>query len=94
MLLSSAFLLVAASRALAQSQLPSHADASFKEALTPEVQQLVEKLMNASGIPGMSLGIVHPDGHTEFGTWGIKSEVGDKVTKEVSPIVPFVSKTR
>lgn len=90
MLISSAFLLVTAPFAIAQSQPSGNADASLKKALTLEVEQLVERLMNAAGIPGLSLGIVRPDGHTEFGTWGIKSEAGEKVTKEVSLCTPFI----
>jgi len=52
--------------------------------LTPDVVQLVQKIVEADGIPGLTLAIVHKTGPAEFGAWGIKSENGAKMTTDVS----------
>jgi hypothetical protein len=52
--------------------------------LTPDVVQLVEKIVEADGIPGLTLAIVHKTRPAEFGAWGIKSENGTKMTTDVS----------
>ena len=52
--------------------------------LTPEISQLAEKLMKEAGVPGLSLGVVHPDNAVELKAWGIRSEDGDNATVDVS----------
>ena len=77
--------LVAAGLALqAASLVKDGSQASSNRVITPVVDKLVVELMDASGIPGLSLGVVRPDGEIEFGNWGIRSEKGDNVTSEVS----------
>jgi hypothetical protein len=52
--------------------------------LTPDVIQSVQKIVEADGIPGLTLAIVHKTRPAEFGAWGIKSENGTKMTTDVS----------
>ena len=52
--------------------------------LTPDVIQLVQNIVEADGIPGLTLGIVHKAKPAEFGAWGIKSENGTKMSTDVS----------
>jgi len=57
---------------------------TFGSILTPGVVQFVQKIVEADGIPGLTLAIVHKTGPAEFGAWGIKSENGTKMTTDVS----------
>jgi hypothetical protein len=59
--------------------------------LTPDVVQLVQNIVDADGIPGLTLAIVHKTRPAEFGAWGIKSENGTKMTTDVSYIQLFGS---
>ena len=52
--------------------------------LTPDVIQSVQKIVEADGIPGLTLAIVHKTRPAEFGAWGIKSENGTNMTTDVS----------
>ncbi len=52
--------------------------------LTPDVVQFVQKIVEADGIPGLTLAVVHKTRPAEFGAWGIKSENGTKMTTDVS----------
>ena len=52
--------------------------------LTPDVVQLVQNIVEADGIPGLTLAIVHKTSPAEFGAWGIKSENGTNMTTDVS----------
>ena len=52
--------------------------------LTPDVVQLVQNIVEADGIPGLTLAIVHKTKPAEFGAWGIKSENGTNMTTDVS----------
>ena len=52
--------------------------------LTPDFVQLVQNIVDANGVPGLTLAIVHKTGPAEFGGWGIKSENGTKMTTDVS----------
>jgi CubicO group peptidase (beta-lactamase class C family) len=51
--------------------------------LTPDVVQLVQEIVEADGIPGLTLAIVHKSKPAEFGAWGIKSENGTNMTTDV-----------
>ena len=51
--------------------------------LTPDVVQLVQKAVDVGKIPGLAVAIVHTNKTTEYGTWGIKSEDGAKMTTDV-----------
>jgi hypothetical protein len=57
---------------------------TFGSVLTPDVVQFVQEIVEADGIPGLTLAIVHKARPAEFGAWGIKSENGTKVTTDVS----------
>ena len=52
--------------------------------LTPDVIQFVQEIVEADGIPGLTLAVVHKTGPAEFGAWGIKSENGTKMSTDVS----------
>jgi len=51
--------------------------------LTSDFVESVQEIVNAEGIPGLTLAIVNKTGPTEFGAWGIKSENGTKMTTDV-----------
>ena len=51
--------------------------------LTPDVVQFVQNIVQADGIPGLTLAIVHKTKPAEFGAWGIKSENGTNMTTDV-----------
>lgn len=59
--------------------------------ITPEVEELAQRLMKKGDIRGLAIGVVrwsedpsasNPD--IEFGSWGIMSEQGANVTPDVS----------
>jgi hypothetical protein len=52
--------------------------------LIPDVVQLVQNIVEADGIPGLTLAIVHRTSPAEFGAWGIRSENGANMTTDVS----------
>jgi hypothetical protein len=62
---------------------------TFGSVLTPDVVQFVQSIVEADGIPGLTLAIVHKTRPAEFGAWGIKSESGTKMTTDVSYIQLF-----
>lgn len=51
-----------------------------------DFSSFVKKSMKDGGVPGLSLAIVKPDGTTELGAWGNKTEDGDSVTPDVSAL--------
>lgn len=51
--------------------------------LTPDVVQLVQKVLDTDTIPGLAVAIVYKNKSAEYGTWGIKYENGTKMTKDV-----------
>jgi len=51
--------------------------------LTPDFVKAVQNIVDADGIPGLTLAVVNKTGSTEFGAWGIKSENGTKMTTDV-----------
>jgi CubicO group peptidase (beta-lactamase class C family) len=52
--------------------------------LTPDVIKFVQNIVEADGIPGLTLAVVHKNSPAEFGAWGIKSENGTNMTTDVS----------
>jgi hypothetical protein len=50
---------------------------------TPDFVESVQKIVDAEGIPGLTLAIVNKTGPAELGAWGIKSENGTKMTTDV-----------
>jgi hypothetical protein len=51
--------------------------------ITPDFVQSVQQIVDAEGIPGLTLAIVNKTGPAELGSWGIKSENGTKMTTDV-----------
>ena len=56
---------------------------STPNVLTPDIVESVQKIIDAEGIPGLTLAIVNKTGPAELGAWGIKSENGTKMTTDV-----------
>jgi hypothetical protein len=51
--------------------------------LTPDLTDTVQEILDRHQVPGMALAVVRRNGHSEFGTWGKRSEDGARVTEEV-----------
>lgn len=77
--------------ARAQQPLPEdayrhkHSNVATKQAITPGVIELVQQVMAAAAVPGVSLAVVHSGGVVEHGDWGIKSEDGEPMAANVRP---------
>ena len=56
---------------------------STPKVLTPDFVESVQKIVDAEGIPGLTLAIINKTGPAELGAWGIKSENGTKMTTDV-----------
>ncbi|KAJ3550437.1 hypothetical protein NM688_g5077 [Phlebia brevispora] len=52
----------------------------LRPAITPEFSTFVNMLRKQYSVHGVSVGVVHRDGHTEYGSWGIRTEDGDPTT--------------
>ena len=63
-----------------QAPAPSQAQATV---FTAEFTQVIQDIVHAYQIPGVSLAVVHKDGPPEVGTWGVKSEDGSSMTADV-----------
>ena len=48
------------------------------------VQEYIGDLVGKFNVSGLALTVVRPDGEVEYGSWGNRTEDGDKVTPEVS----------
>ena len=59
---------------------------STPNVLTPDFVESVQNIVDAEGIPGLTLAIVNKTGPAELGAWGIKSENGTKMTTDVHSI--------
>jgi len=57
--------------------------------LTPDFVQTVQQIVDAAGIPGLTLAVVNRNGPPEFGAWGIKSEDGTNMTTDVRLVCIF-----
>jgi len=51
--------------------------------LTPDFVDAVQQIVDAEKIPGLTLAVVYTGGSSELGAWGIKSELGTKMTTDV-----------
>ena len=51
--------------------------------LTPDLTDIIQKIVDTHQIPGLALAVVSKNGHSEFGTWGKRSEDGATVTEDV-----------
>ena len=86
MLLITAIFTLLTSYALCQQQVlgrPGEAGLS-KQAITPELSELIRKLMNEANVPGMTLGVIHSSNVVELETFGRKTEDDDKMTVDAS----------
>jgi len=63
-----------------QASEPSRAQAAI---FTAEFTEVIQDVVHAYQIPGLSLAVVHKDGPSEVGTWGVKSEDGTRMTADV-----------
>ncbi|KAI0027306.1 beta-lactamase/transpeptidase-like protein, partial [Vararia minispora EC-137] len=50
--------------------------------LTPHMRNIIKGINERHGVPGMALAFVRADGPTEFGNWGVRSEVGDAMSSD------------
>ena len=56
---------------------------ALEPVLTPDLTGIIQEVVDSHQIPGLALAIVRKNGHSEFGTWGKKSEDGSRVTEDV-----------
>ena len=80
---------LAASTYSLQQPYASNYDSGYKsqgKVITPEFSKYLTKVIEENNIPGLTLGIVRPDGGVEQGAWGIRSEdeEGGEMTVDVS----------
>ena len=64
--------------------LSSYSSSFWPTVITDEFNAFVQGVLNETGVHGLSLGIVKPDGSLEFGSWGNRTEDGDPVDPDVS----------
>ena len=57
-----------------------------KHVLTPEFNKFIAEALANGTVPGLTLGVVHPDGEVEFGAYGRRTEEGDAMTTDVGRI--------
>ncbi|KAH9038942.1 beta-lactamase/transpeptidase-like protein [Lactarius pseudohatsudake] len=67
---------------IAQVTANQHTFDVFEPVLTPDLTDIVQEIVDTHQIPGLALAIVRKNGHSEFGTWGKKSEDGSRVTED------------
>lgn len=84
--------------ALGQTQIPLQrisGSEGTKRAITQELSQFITDLMKSSGIPGISLGVVHTGGgdkpDIELKSWGRMSEEGGDLSPNVSTLCNSLS---
>jgi hypothetical protein len=58
-------------------------DGTFPTILTPDFVETVQEIVDAGGVPGLTLAIVYESGPAELGAWGIRSENGTNMTTDV-----------
>ena len=81
--------LATSTSSLQQHHYTSNYDSGHKsqgKVITPEFSEYLTKAIEENNIPGLTLGIVRPDGQVEQGAWGIRSEAeeGGEMTVDVS----------
>ncbi|KAI0792431.1 beta-lactamase/transpeptidase-like protein [Abortiporus biennis] len=65
------------------------------QGITPQISELAESLLESSQTPGLSVGVVHLQNGSvslEFGSWGNRTEEGDKVTPDTLFAIGSTSK--
>ncbi|KAH9048266.1 beta-lactamase/transpeptidase-like protein [Lactarius hengduanensis] len=67
---------------IAQATANQHTFDVLEPVLTPDLTDIVQEIVDTHQIPGLALAIVRKNGHSEFGTWGKKSEDGSRVTED------------
>ncbi|KAH8991095.1 beta-lactamase/transpeptidase-like protein [Lactarius hatsudake] len=67
---------------IAQVTANQHTFDVLEPVLTPDLTDIVQEIIDTHQIPGLALAIVRKNGHSEFGTWGKKSEDGSRVTED------------
>ncbi len=68
---------------IAQATANQHTFDVLQPVLTPDLTDIIQEIVDTHQIPGLALAIVRKNGHSEFGTWGKKSEDGSRVTEDV-----------
>ncbi|KAH9055950.1 beta-lactamase/transpeptidase-like protein [Lactarius vividus] len=67
---------------IAQATAKQHTFDVLEPVLTPDLTDIIQDIVDTHQIPGLALAIVRKNGHSEFGTWGKKSEDGSRVTED------------
>ncbi|KAH9051493.1 beta-lactamase/transpeptidase-like protein, partial [Lactarius vividus] len=67
---------------ITQATAKQHTFDVLEPVLTPDLTDIVQDIVDTHQIPGLALAIVRKNGHSEFGTWGKKSEDGSRVTED------------
>ncbi|KAH9001587.1 beta-lactamase/transpeptidase-like protein [Lactarius akahatsu] len=73
---------IATVASIAQATANQHTFDVLEPILTPDLTDIVQEIVDTHQIPGLALAIVRKNGHSEFGTWGKKSEDGSRVTED------------
>ncbi|KAH8991093.1 beta-lactamase/transpeptidase-like protein, partial [Lactarius hatsudake] len=74
---------------IAQVTANQHTFDVLEPVLTPDLTDIVQEIIDTHQIPGLALAIVRKNGHSEFGTWGKKSEDGSRVTEDGGNTTPL-----
>ncbi|KAH9063767.1 beta-lactamase/transpeptidase-like protein [Lactarius deliciosus] len=67
---------------VAQATANQHTFDVLEPVLTADLTDIIQGIVDTHQIPGLALAIVRKNGHSEFGTWGKKSEDGSRVTED------------
>ncbi|KAH9063769.1 beta-lactamase/transpeptidase-like protein [Lactarius deliciosus] len=67
---------------VAQATANQHTFDVLEPVLTPDLTDIIQGIVDTHQIPGLALALVRKNGHSEFGTWGKKSEDGSRVTED------------
>ncbi|KAH9001593.1 beta-lactamase/transpeptidase-like protein [Lactarius akahatsu] len=67
---------------ISQATANQHIFDVLEPVLTPDFRDIIQGIVDTHQIPGLALAIVRKNGHSEFGTWGKKSEDGSRVTED------------
>ena len=60
---------------------------TFKPVINENIHAFVNEIMQNKSMKGVSMAVIRSDGEAEFGSWGISTEYGDRVTPEVRRII-------
>ncbi|KAH9048273.1 beta-lactamase/transpeptidase-like protein [Lactarius hengduanensis] len=73
---------IATVASIAQATANQHTFDVLEPVLTPDLTDIIQGIIDTHQIPGLALAIVRKNGHSEFGTWGKRSEDGSRVTED------------